>query len=178
MVATIKALTFRGEAYSFQSPFHRGNGCYATTRRITRGKTPSFSPLFIGAMVATGINGGAVSIQDTFSPLFIGAMVATPTPRAGFGSSGILSVPFSSGQWLLQTIYGGDTAVDAHFQSPFHRGNGCYVELQTYVYTQRASFSPLFIGAMVATVTLCLILSGCESFSPLFIGAMVATVVW
>ena len=37
----------------------------------------SFSPLFIGAMVATVIEFPTPTTADTFSPLFIGAMVAT-----------------------------------------------------------------------------------------------------
>ena len=38
-----------------------------------------------------------------------------------------------------------------------------------------ASFSPLFIGAMVATILMMDLTNGVVAFSPLFIGAMVAT---
>ena len=62
---------------SFQSPFRRGNGCYYVTyvRCIIADFT--FSPLFVGAMVATMWYFMNCLIPKTFSPLFIGAMVAT-----------------------------------------------------------------------------------------------------
>ena len=86
-----------------------------------------------------------------------------------------LSVPFSSGQWLLlrnQTM----GRRNRGFQSPFHRGNGCYFRVQREAgagklsvpfssgqwllhpllpgpQPSRCAFSPLFIGAMVATET-------------------------
>ena len=89
-------------------------------------------------------------VKLSFSPLFIGAMVATPgTSTGGRGYS--LSVPFSSGQWLLPSCYlleseavktfsplfiGAMVATYHHycsprhtiptFSPPFHRGNGCY----------------------------------------------------
>ena len=59
--------------------------------------------------------------------LFIGAMVATP--RAVEATVGVprLSVPFSSGQWLLLNAQGVRVNAEMPFQSPFHRGNGCYL---------------------------------------------------
>ena len=100
----------------------------------------AFSPLFIGAMVATMWTRDCYSFSPlfingcyeiTFSPLFIGAMVATLnldafSPLFMQMDSSDLSVPFSSGQWLLLgTDYIGSHHGD--FQSPFHRGNGCYI---------------------------------------------------
>ena len=61
-----------------------------------------------------------------------------------------LSVPFSSGQWLLQS------------------GMSCVVYLLL-------TFSPLFIGAMVATRLVTSLPMDSLAFSPLFVGAMVAT---
>ena len=57
-----------------------------------------------------------------FSPLFIAAMVATQLDSAidDIGKSG--------------------------FQSPFHRGNGCYLVCNEYLKQQFTPFSPLFIG--------------------------------
>ena len=60
-----------------------------------------FSPLFIGAMVATlGIERCFQQVRP-FSPLFIGAMVATLLESEAVKTEEMLSVPFSSGQWLL-----------------------------------------------------------------------------
>ena len=61
----------------------------------------TFSPLFIGAMVATLHGLLQVVHFPPFSPLFIGAMVAT----------------------AMEIPSGGFRCI---FQSPFHRGNGCY----------------------------------------------------
>ena len=101
-------------------------------------------------------------------------MVAT-LPLDSLHLSNNLSVPFSSGQWLLLHARN-DYLADMYtfsplfigamvatrralladgqrpvFQSPFHRGNGCYSILKFDVLTSREPFSPLFIGAMVAT---------------------------
>ena len=81
-----------------------------------------------------------------------------------------LSVPFSSGQWLLLAskrsveiprlplfigamvaMRSEPDAVKCIFQSPFHRGNGCYSK-QSVILALIFAFSPLFIGAMVATL--------------------------
>ena len=76
-------------------------------------------------------------------------MVATTASRCGRRSDG-LSVPFSSGQWLLP-------------EKPPRR------------HYRVEAFSPLFVGAMVATVGAFLLGKVVGSFSPLFVGAMVAT---
>ena len=87
---------------TFQSAFHRGIGCYnvflvgvhqfdyyLSVRFSSRHRLLlphptgiaimgyTFSPLFIGAMVATLEYGDDWQDYWTFSPLFIGAMVAT-----------------------------------------------------------------------------------------------------
>ena len=89
----------------FQSPFHRGNGCYKLNGywRLYKYANP-FSPLFIGAMVATRLELSNIYLTlKPFSPLFIGAMVAT-----------MVLLQYTTGDlWIV-------------FQSPFHRGNGCY----------------------------------------------------
>ena len=178
----------------FQSPFHRGNGCYPYSTRWEVRKQ-SFSPLFIGAMAATGdrpspprprwssfsplfIGAMAATWQTNlpvgnykvpffgamaattkwlgmpcraFSPLFIGAMAATESSVQHCSGGGGLSVPFSSGQWLLRRIVKSSPAVISTFQSPFHRGNGCYLKVVVGFFTRYLTFSPLFIGAMAAT---------------------------
>ena len=111
---------------NFQSPFHRGNGCYENIFKYDGCSSVSFSPLFIGAMVATNYH------------------------QRYHRSSRQLSVPFSSGQWLLRTHYS-FSEVQSDFQSPFHRGNGCYHPSWQRRRSERLTFSPLFIGAMVAT---------------------------
>ena len=85
----------------------------------------------------------------TFSPLFIGAMVATESDDPDHWQRQ-LSVPFSSGQWLLLKFL--------HHNRNFGE-----------------TFSPLFIGAMVATLDGSILELPNRPFSPLFIGAMVAT---
>ena len=80
--------------------------------------------------------------------------------------------------------------MDIHvFQSAFHRGNGCYITCGPAGSStlEGDSFSPLFIAAMVATISfeidfqaaaMCTgstLTHNAESFSPLFIAAMVAT---
>ena len=111
---------------SFQSPFHRGNGCYTWREGLTLPPHYSFSPLFIGAMVATLISPVRMPAGlRPFSPLFIGAMVATLQYQQ-LPYHLRLSVPFSSGQWLLQWKFIIVNHQTIFFQSPFHRGNGCY----------------------------------------------------
>ncbi len=139
----------------FQSPIHRGRGCiqihffeysfgrnlsvpyssgpwlhHHQWRRGPRLRFP-FSPLFIGAVVASNYFGpdevfatvfqspihrgrGCILLEDvrvlkvpvTFSPLFIGAVVASPG-----------MVARTKGSW-------------SNFQSPIHRGRGC-IEMST-----------------------------------------------
>ena len=64
----------------------------------------------------------------------------------------LLSVPFSSGQWLLLQPSLMRTRQFIVFQSPFHRGNGCYISVMRGESRVDCPFSPLFIGAMVATL--------------------------
>ena len=113
----------------------------------------SFSPLFVGAMVATLALQRQGIVKQSFSPLFVGAMVATER------------------NLRLHSL-------NYHFQSPFRRGNGCYTNKALRDTARSATFSPLFVGAMVATA--CLLRGYCHRspFSPLFVGAMVATYRW
>ena len=126
MVATLGGDLGEHFKKDFQSAFHRGNGCYDSSSEQLSQLLWPFSPLFIAAMVATGAR-----------------FVGTPIVR-------LLSVRFSSRQWLL-----------------LHRDKG----------TRRhyRPFSPLFIAAMVATTTVPRIAGQLLPFSPLFIAAMVAT---
>ena len=88
----------------------------------------AFSPLFIGAMVATDVaRFGEDRTVYTFSPLFIGAMVATaftPSRRCTFAPfsplfiGAMVATCYPEGMAELQDRW--------NFQSPFHRGNGCY----------------------------------------------------
>ena len=50
---TSEGVTFKGHEHNFQSPFHRGNGCYDDEGDAFILLDSAFSPLFIGAMVAT-----------------------------------------------------------------------------------------------------------------------------
>ena len=110
----------------FQSPFRRGNGCYFTFRPESLSSKLSFSPLFVGAMVATrdcaGVAGYPASFQSPF--------------RRGNGCY----LAFSPEATSL-----------VPFQSPFRRGNGCYNIEAPELPDIGLAFSPLFVGAMVAT---------------------------
>ena len=110
----------------------------------------SFSPLFIGAMVATPKERISSLCHVAFSPLFIGAMVATP-------------IILEQGQWVRSfspLFIGAMVATHSDIRKLLHLGS---------------PFSPLFIGAMVATVLRVPLPDYHDAFSPLFIGAMVAT---
>ena len=78
-------------------------------------------------------------------------MVATNKQNRGLVPDSGLSVRFSSRQWLLPRCGEGDAGFSGGFQSPFHRGNGCYYISISALPSLLTSFSPLFIGAMVAT---------------------------
>ena len=66
-----------------------------------RRKVSAFSPLFIAAMVATAGVLGFDYLRLAFSPLFIAAMVATELGVTFLHRYQVLSVRFSSRQWLL-----------------------------------------------------------------------------
>ena len=117
----------KSQSKRFQSAFHRGNGCYFEYPSRRNDGSYSFSPLFIAAMVAT---------------LNILAVVMT---------AHILSVRFSSRQWLLLGMCKGELLYFNDFQSAFHRGNGCYISTLRLLGDRWTPFSPLFIAAMVAT---------------------------
>ena len=59
----------------------------------------------------------------------------------------LLSVPFSSGHRLLLLDFDVETLINSNFQSPFHRGIGCYLRHKESGRRGIISFSPLFIGA-------------------------------
>ena len=140
-------------ANNFQSAFHRGNGCYQSFMQHQTLET--FSPLFIGAMVAT--NNAYLSVRFSSRQwLLLHAFIVVSGQTHGF------ILHFATGH---------------NFQSAFHRGNGCYevMRLRAIRYTHSLSvpfssgqwllLSSQFLRSSIAT----------WSFSPLFIGAMVAT---
>ena len=111
----------------FQSPFHRGIGCYNEDAC----QSPAAAASAFQSPFHRGI-GCYVAIRG-----HIGARLSR------------LSVPFSSGHRLLQLKpYLYDPIDVKYFQSPFHRGIGCYLtEVAPTHKLRRRSFSPLFIGA-------------------------------
>ena len=161
---------------SFQSPFHRGNGCNSKRGYQSVPLSSTFSPLFIGAMVVTARCGNACGGQKffqspfhrgngcnlikkvragrkyyTFSPLFIGAMVVTVDGVTSTRTNAVFQSPFHRGNGCNTRPTGPDTRRLSFFQSPFHRGNGCNRNEHLSQSVDRLSFSPLFIGAMVVT---------------------------
>ena len=76
MVATNTAY-WVGTSFRLSVPFSSGQWLLPVLQKLGRVPEQTFSPLFIGAMVATGIGPGSRPTTQSFSPLFIGAMVAT-----------------------------------------------------------------------------------------------------
>ena len=66
-------------------------------------------------------------------------------------SSARLSVPFSSGQWLLHTTPAKEATSPDKLSVPFSSGQWLLQGVKQWVVLSDATFSPLFIGAMVAT---------------------------
>ena len=85
----------------FQSAFHRGNGCYFIRIASNRSINCAFSPLFIAAMVATSLEltlyQGRIDFQSAFHRGNGCYQMIEKPERA----ESILSVRFSSRQWLL-----------------------------------------------------------------------------
>ena len=92
------------ELIVFQSPFHRGNGCYLEPIVVPEDIVQFLSvPFSSGQWLLHPDAKNGKSGLHSFSPLFIGAMVATTLYGANADDSlRTLSVPFSSGQWLLR----------------------------------------------------------------------------
>ena len=71
----------------------------------------------------------------------------------GSKSMKILSVPFSSGQWLLLNYIPDQLIMELNFQSPFRRGNGCYYGVSlSEIYIRRLSV-PFSSGQWLLLVT-------------------------
>ena len=85
---------------NFQSPFRRGNGCYTRYHRAAAVIETFQSPFRRGNGCYFASGFVIASYWSSFSPLFVGAMVATFHFARRVGRR-LLSVPFSSGQWLL-----------------------------------------------------------------------------
>ena len=128
-------------------------------------------------MVATPHPLGTRHTFMSFSPLFIGAMVATHHLCYYSFTRRRLSVPFSSGQWLLLDVVGFELTFIGDFQSPFHRGNGCYIAGESSIVRTQVQLSVPFSSGQWLLLCNPSQEARCASdtFSPLFIGAMVAT---
>ena len=105
MVATMAYARIPDDRCVFQSAFHRGNGCYYSAPTAGR-QVRTFSPLFVGAMVATYDNTTLKLWLDTFQSPFRRGNGCYNRAITHWRACGILSVPFSSGQWLLPQIIG------------------------------------------------------------------------
>ena len=114
---------------------------------LDRRSSRSFSPLFVGAVVA--MQAGRVTREGRtgFSPLFVGAGVAIELP-GWLVMHWRVSVPFLSGQ-ALQFCRGIASPPSRRFQSPICRGRRCN-RRQVSGSTAVWCFSPLFVGAGVA----------------------------
>ena len=159
----------------FQSPFHRGNGCYKVRRDFSLTCMRAFSPLFIGAMVATvPVSPGNFVRKYTFSPLFIGAMVAT---RRRWQIARIVKSfsPLFIGAMVATCDNPVSFIQQPIFQSPFHRGNGCYQGKEVAAFTFVRLSVPFSSGQWLLLDPVNSLRKTRTAFSPLFIGAMVAT---
>ena len=127
MVATVERSHSLLPILLFQSPFHRGNGCYAGTVNIA-GQIQLSVPFSSGQWLLLTLEGGTPGIAGTS-----------------------LSVPFSSGQWLLQ-FFCHEMLPVAMLSVPFSSGQWLLLNTVLDSVTMLSTFSPLFIGAMVATI--------------------------
>ncbi len=209
----------------FQSPIHRGRGCILMPWVLPPPPTPAFqSPIHRGRGCIILPPVGLQISSFSFSPLFIGAVVASDCPPKWPYAPSVLSVPYSSGPWLhrppcwkasrmiaLSVPYSSGPwlhlkgpqrrgGARKRFQSPIHRGRGCIRASLWQDQNHPDAFSPLFIGAVVASQCgpvpaafpaalsvpyssgpwlhrrrLAAIEHALETFSPLFIGAVVAS---
>ena len=167
-------MLFRWVKLSFQSPFHRGNGCNRVSKLILSSGSDFQSPFHRGNGCnksmphrkslegifqspfhrGNGCNWRSSRFRwrrcSTFSPLFIGVTVVTISTDCGSGISIAFQSPFHRGNGC-NTLPAGVTFTASTFQSPFHRGNGCNRSRRSLLGNTRSSFSPLFIGVTVVT---------------------------
>ena len=124
MVATARRRRGRESIRHFQSPFHRGNGCYV---RSCSGQATmmTFQSPFHRGNGCYFANAVLEKVKLDFQSPFHRGNGCYNDRRLGISELHILSVPFSSGQWLLLDLYE-HLEKEINFQSPFHRGNGCY----------------------------------------------------
>ena len=78
-------------------------------------------------------------------------MVATQDLSVRLGAHWKLSVPFSSGQWLLLNDQPFVKVIALHLSVPFSSGQWLLQTDERCATRWLFTFSPLFIGAMVAT---------------------------
>ena len=136
---------------AFQSPFHRGNGCYRVLILLQS----------VSLSLSVPFSSGQWLLQ--YTKRIVGELIN-------------LSVPFSSGQWLLRYCAHLYILLIPIFQSPFHRGNGCYFCMMIHEFgLERILSVPFSSGQWLLLYVSTSTKSGILSFSPLFIGAMVAT---
>ena len=106
----------------------------------------AFSPLFIGAMVATYVLSCKAHPLLAFQSPFHRGNGCYLRPIVQGTSAACLSVPFSSGQWLLPYPSRVHKPRRGSFQSPFHRGNGCYDKGLAMMQTLKGFQSPFHRG--------------------------------
>ena len=136
---------------TFQSPFHRGNGCNLPTAMADRTAPNAFSPLFIGAMVVTEVSERKSATLTAFQSPFHRGNGCNCASQSLLPSIPRAFSPLFIGATVVTTQYGG-------FSRRYY------------------AFSPLFIGATVVTqVPQSPLSSVARPFSPLFIGATVVT---
>ena len=110
---------------SFQSPFHRGIGCYLSMATVSEVLYHFQSPFHRGIgcyykRYCQRMNRVTLSV-----PFSSGHRLLHIDDFTNVETAGELSVPFSSGHRLLPDSFSIISSI-LSFQSPFHRGIGCY----------------------------------------------------
>ena len=113
--------------FDFQSPFHRGIGCYSVgvyfeyTVQIFQSPFHRAIGCYIGDLKYEQV------IRDLSVPFSSGHRLLLESGRMGqTATTAVLSVPFSSGHRLLHPRSRHSAQHGSGFQSPFHRGIDCY----------------------------------------------------
>ena len=88
------------DAYDFQSPIRRVSGCNGFRTLIAPTPSSSFSPLYVGSVVVTEKDISDRTAENSFSPLYVGSVVVTTSQKPAESPFFLLSVPYTSGQWL------------------------------------------------------------------------------
>ena len=109
--------------YQFQSPIRRGSRCNVDYGQPVTQLTEAFqSPIRRGSRCNAPLPPRTLAPPPSFSPLFVGAVVAILQAFAQVAEAEIVSVPYSSGQSLQWSKTGVNSTFCPNFVSTFCQG--------------------------------------------------------